>query len=272
MMFKDLLVHVDSTDLAERRLRLAIELAGRFGARLTGLLAESVSIGPSIVGRRDPDQVAKAAAQARELFESRVRTANVPGNWLGVEARDNAELAEWTVQSCRYVDLAIFGGPAGDRDRVPDDLVERVVLESGRPVLAVPPRVPFGRIGDRVLVAWTGSRAAARALNDALPLLEDAKEVTVVSLQLPAPGTSGGRAPELDVAAHLKAHGIPARYERLILGELGLVDHVLNRTMDLGADLVVMGAHGGHARPLSRHEDTTATILHSLTAPVFLSH
>jgi nucleotide-binding universal stress UspA family protein len=272
MTFKDLLVHIDSTDLAEKRLRLAIDLAARFGSRLTGLLAESVSIGPSIVGRRDPDQVAKAAAHARELFESRVRAANVPGNWWSVEARDNAELADWTVQSCRYVDLAIFGGPAGEGDRLPEDLVEQVVLECGRPVLAVPPRVPFGRVGERVLVAWTGSRAAARALNDALPFLEAAKEVTVVSLQLPSVKASGGKAPELDVAAHLRAHGISARHERCFLGELGPVDHVLNLTTDLGADLVVMGAHGGRGLPRPKHEDTTAAILHSMTAPVILSH
>lgn len=272
MTLEDLLVHVDSTDLAEKRLRLAIDLAGRFGARLTGLLAESVSIGPSIVGRRDPDQVAKAAARARELFESMTRAANIPGNWSSIEAGENAELVAWTVRSCRYVDLAIFGGPAGDGDRVPEGLVEQVVLESGRPVLAVPPRVPFGRVGDRVLVAWTGSRAAARALNDALPFLEKAKEVTVVSLQLPAVNPSEAKAPELDIAAHLEAHGIAARYERFILGELGPVDHVLNRTMDLGADLVVMGAHGGRGLPLSKHEDTTVKMLHSLTAPVILSH
>lgn len=272
MAFRDLLVHVDSTDLVQKRLRLAIELAGRFGARLTGLFAESVTIGPSIVGRRDPDQVAKAAAQARELFEGATRTANVPARWWSVEARDNAELTDWTVRSCRYVDLAIFGGPAGEGDRLPDDLVEQVVLESGRPVLAVPPRVPFGRVGDRVLVAWTGSRAAARAVNDALPFLEDAKEVTVVSMQLPAAKTSGGKAPALDITAHLEAHGIPARHERFIIGEVGPVDHVMNRTMDLGADLVVMGAHGGRFLPFSRHEDATAALLHSLTAPLILSH
>lgn len=271
MTFKDLLVHVDSTDFFERRLRLAIELAARFGARLTGVLAESVSIGTSIVGRRDPDLVAQAAARARELFEGRVREAGIASGWWSIEPRDNAELADWTVQCCRYVDLAIFGGPTHDGERVPEGLVEEVVLESGRPVLAVPPRVPFGRVGEHVLVAWTGNRASARALNDALPFLERAKEVTVVSLQLPAAKSWGGEAPVLDVTAHLRAHGITARYERFILGELGPVDHVLNRTTDLGADLVVMGAHG-RGLPLAKHEDTAAEILKSLTAPVILSH
>ncbi len=272
MNLKDLLVHVDSTDVAEKRLRVAVELAARYGARLTGLLAESVTIGASIVGRRDPDQVAKAAAHARALFEEKIRAAGVPGAWWAVEARDNAELADWTVQACRYVDLAIFGAPAGEGDRLPGELVEEVVLESGRPLLAIPPRMPIGRIGERVLVAWTGSRASARAVNDALPFLERAKEVTVVSLQLPAAKASAGGAPALDVAAHLQAHGINARYERFILGELGAVDHVLNRTMDVGADLIVMGAHRTRGLPRPKHEDATAEILRSMTAPTLLAH
>jgi nucleotide-binding universal stress UspA family protein len=271
MTYKDLLVHVDSTDLAAKRLEVAIELAGRCGARLTGLYAESVTIGSSIVGRRDPDQVAKAAARARELFESRVGAAKLPSAWWAIEARDNAELADWTVQACRYVDLAIFGGPAGESDRLPQEIVEQIALVSGRPLLAIPPRVPVKTLGERVLVAWSGSRSAARALNDALPLLTRAKEVTVVSLQL-AGKASTGATPPLDIAAHLQAHGIDAKYERFILGELGPVDHVLNRTMDLGADLIVMGAHGPtHGIP-RRHEDHTAEILRSMTAPVFLSH
>jgi nucleotide-binding universal stress UspA family protein len=270
MALRDLLVHVDSTELAAKRLRVAAELARLHGARLTGMYAEGVSIGSSIVGRRDPDQVAKAAARARELFETQAGAAGIPSGFWSVDARDDAELAEWVVRGCRYADLAIFGGPSGDGDRIPEDLVEQVVLESGRPLLAIPPRIPVGRIGENVLVAWTGNRASARAVNDALPLLHSAREVTVLSLQLPSAASSAS-APQLDIAAHLRAHGIAARYEKFIVGELGPVDHVLNRTTDLGADLVVMGAHGGHGIGPGR-EDTTAELLRSMTAPVLLSH
>lgn len=272
MSLNDLLVHVDSTELAAKRLRIAIELADLHGARLTGLFAEGLSIGPSIVGRRDPERIAGAAARARDLFQSAVAGARIPGNFWTVEARDDAELAEWTVQCCRYVDLAIFGGPSGEGDRVPENLVEEVVLESGRPVLAIPARIPVRRLAEKVLVAWTGSRASARAVNDALPILQWAREVTVLSLQLPSARSSAGKTPELDIADHLRAHGISAKYERFIVGELGPVDHVLNRTMDLGADLVVMGAHGGRGLTHATHEDMTAAMLHSMTAPLLLAH
>lgn len=272
MTFKDLLVHVDSTDLAAKRIGLAVELASRYGARLTGLFAESGTLGPSIVATRDPDQIVKAVARAREAFEARAREAKVATAWWQVVARERAELVDWTVQCCRYVDLAVFGPPAAAAEKVPEDLVEQVVFQCGRPVLAVPAMARLGPVGERVLIAWTGSAAAARAVNDALPILERAKEVTVLSLQLPAREGSGGEAPELDVAAHLRAHGVQAAYERFILGELGAVDHVLNRTTDVGADLIVMGAHAGRGLPHLKHEDTTAALLRSMTAPVLLSH
>lgn len=272
MTLKDLLVHVDSTDLAAKRIGLAIELAVRYGARLTGLFAESGTLGPSLVARRDPDLLAKVVAGARASFEEKVRKAGIESGWWHVEARDRAELVDWTVQCCRYVDLAVFGPPGAAADRVPEGLVEQVVFQAGRPVLAVPAMARLGAVGERVLVAWTGSSAAARAVNDALPILERAKEVTLLSLQLPGKEGSGGEAPELDIAAHLRAHGIRAACERFILGELGAVDHVLNRTMDVGADLIVMGAHAGRGLPHLKHEDTTAALLRSMTAPVLLSH
>ncbi len=272
MTFKDLLVHMDSTPLAARRLEQALAVAARYGARLTGVFAESGSLGSSIVGRRDPEQRAAALAQAREVFEARAAAAGVASRWWEVESGEYSELTGWTVQCCRYVDLSFFGQPPeGDR-RVPDDLVQQVVLQCGRPVLVVPTVGALAGPGRRVLVAWTGSRAAARALHDALPFLEQAAEVTVLSLQLPPSPDAGGPLPGLDVAGHLREHGIDARYERLVMSdEVGMVDHVLNHASDLGADLTVMGAHAPQGLAFQR-VDTMAAILRSMTTPVLLSH
>ncbi|WP_322114293.1 universal stress protein [Aquabacterium sp. A7-Y] len=48
---------------------------------------------------------------------------------------------------------------------------------SGRPVLVLPYSGSFAGLGQKVLVAWNGSRESARALSDALPLLRRAREV-----------------------------------------------------------------------------------------------
>jgi nucleotide-binding universal stress UspA family protein len=270
MALKDVLVHLDSGARAAERLGLAVELARRHAARLTGLFAESAQRGQSLVGRRSPEAMGQAEQGARAAFEARAAAAGVSSRWWAVEPGEFAQVVGATVQCCRYVDLAVLGQQRGDDAPVPDGLVERVVAESGRPALVVPSVGRYGEIGRRVLVAWTGSREATRALHDALPLLSGASEVVVLSLQLPRSDAAGGL-PPLDVVEHLRAHGVAATYARAILGELASVDVVLNRAADEGADLTVLGAYGLQGGGLLKRGETTRAILETMTTPMLLS-
>jgi nucleotide-binding universal stress UspA family protein len=269
-MLKDVLVHVDSGSRAAERLELAVALARTHGARLTGLFAESHVVGGSLVGRRSPENVARAAREARALVEARCRAAGVATRFWEVELGEYADVVGATVVCCRYVDLAVFGQQKGDDAPLPEGLVERVIAGCGRPVLVVPSVGDHAAVGKRVLVAWTGSREAARALNDALPFLAKAESVTVLSLQMASDGPLPGGLPPVDVVAHLRAHGVEARYVQTLLGGVGPVDVVLNRASDEGADLVVLGAYGVGGGVLRRGE-TTRAILETMTAPVLLS-
>ena len=75
----------------------------------------------------------------------------------------------------------------------------------------------------------------------------------------------------MDIVAHLAAHGVNARYERLVLDEMRVVDHVLNRAADSDADLTVLGAHVQRAFPYLPRSGTTQDILRTMTTPVLLS-
>lgn len=271
MSLKDVLVHLDSGPRAAERLALAVALGRRHGARLTGLFAESSSLGRSLVGRRDPAHVVKAAQDAKAFFEARAAEAGIAWRWWQLEAGEYADVVSSTVVCCRHVDLAVFGQERGDDAPVPAGLVEQVIADAGRPVLVVPSVGRYAEVGKRVLVAWTGSRESARALNDALPLLERAESVTVLSLQLPREGAIPGGLPPLSVVEHLRVHAVEASYERVTLGDLAVVDQVLNRASDDGADLTVIGAYGMHAGAGLRRGDTTRAILESMTTPVLLS-
>lgn len=265
---KDLLVHLDSGARASERLGMAISLARRFGARLTGLFAESATLGSSLVGRRSPENVARAAAEVRTRFET--ACAGLPSRFWQLEAGEGSEVIGGAIVCCRYVDLAIFGQQHGDDAPVPDGLVEQVIAGCGRPVLVVPSAGRFAEVGKRVLVAWTGSREAARAVHDALPLLRGAETVTVLSLQLPKEGAPGGL-PPVDVADHLRVHGVTARYNRWLVADLAAVDAVLNRASDDAADLTVIGAFGLVGGARLRPPETTRQILATMTTPVLLS-
>jgi nucleotide-binding universal stress UspA family protein len=265
---KDLLVHLDSGARAGERLGIAVSLARRFGARLTGLFAESETLGSSLVGRRSPENMARAAADARARFDA--ACAGLPSRFWQLEPAESSDVIGAAIVCCRQMDLAVFGQRHGDDAPVPDSLVEEVVAGCGRPVLVVPSIGRFPDVGKRILVAWTGSREAARALHDALPLLRGAERVTLLSLQLPQEGGPGGL-PSLDVADHLKLHGVVAKYDRWLVADLAAVDAVLNRASDEAADLTVIGAFGLIGGPRLRPPETTRQILATMTTPMLLS-
>ncbi len=272
MPFKHLLVHVDSSDRTPQRLALAVRLATRHGARLTGLFAESASLGASVVARRSPQHIAQAIDEARGRFEAAAGEAGLTTDWWQLDAGEYAQVVGWTAICCRYVDMALFGQHDPDHPSpLPHDLIEQVLVSSGRPVLVVPYVGTYADVGQRVLVAWTGSREAARAVNDAIPFLQEAKEVQVIALQHATGGSHSVPVPPVDIAVHLRAHGIEAQYERIIVDEIGAVDNVLNRAADSGADLTVLGGYSHYGFPYLQRSSTTRDILRTMTTPVLLS-
>jgi len=140
-------------------------------------------------------------------------------------------------------------------------------------VLVVPYAGEFADLGRHVLVAWSGSREAARALHDAQFLLAGAATVTVMEIDPPAPGVAAPAASAAQVAAALSRRGIAAKPEsETTSGEIDVEDLLLSRASDLGADLLVMGAYGhsrlrefvlgGVSRGIFRH----------MTLPVLMAH
>ena len=276
MPIKHLLVHVDGVERSAPRLDLAVALARRFGARLTGLFAETISLGASIVARRSPQHLESAAREARSAFEARTGAAGVAAEWWELAPGDYADVVGATAICCRFADLVVFGQREDGDDRVPEDLTERVLLDCGRPVLVVPSAGHHVEVGKRVLVVWNASRDAARAVNDAIPLMQGAEEVEVLALRQ-ASSAGLGRMPPLDIVAHLAAHGIRCRYDRVVKEELGdhpgVVDVLLNHAFDLRADLTVMGAgYQEYASPFLSRGRRTRELLRSMLTPVLLSH
>lgn len=123
------------------------------------------------------------------------------------------------------------------------DLVQTLVFEAGRPVLVLPEGASetFGL--DDVVVAWDGTRAAARAVADAMPLLERAGKVRIVTVGRDKPLPEHGSAH--DLATHLRRNGVEATAQEVERGSLS-VGEALDQAAG-PADLMVMGAFG-HSR------------------------
>lgn len=274
MTLKHLVVHLDGGERTSERLALAVRLAGRLGARLTGLFAEGGEVGVGRGRAPAPRDWRESLRRARAAFEAQTREARLPTDWWQVNDGE-LEVGGISARYCRYGDLAIVGQHDPEGPRVPHDFVELLILESGRPVLVVPWIGRYPDVGRRVLVAWDGSREAARAVNDALPLMAGAERVQIAVLQPPRKGRA--RAPDgPSVVRHLAAHGIVAEPEPVLLepkgrGATGALDAILNLGSDLAADLVVTGARGSHGVPFPRASSRTRASLASMTAPVLFS-
>lgn len=172
----------------------------------------------------------------------------------------------------RSFDLCVVGQTSPDYRVESGARVDRLVTDCGRPFLVAPYAGAFAAIGERVLVAWDGTREATRALHDALPLIAQAAAVTVLTVR-DREATFARDQPGLDrIAHHLQRHGLPVKVEETLRGDLAISDVVLSRAADLSADLIVAGAY--HHSPLREAMlgGVSRELLQHLTVPLLMSH
>jgi nucleotide-binding universal stress UspA family protein len=285
-MFKDILVHLDDGPHSATRLKVAVDLARRQGAHLTGIFVLDIPGSDLFYGAGMPyaggggmtemvnslraDQAARADVMAQQFREA-VRLQGLENEWRVVEG-DTVGLV---ALHARYADLTILGQPnSGEAFKGPsaDAVLVNVMLSSGRPVLAVPYAGQFEQVGEQVLVAWNASRESTRAVNDALPLLRSAKSVTVLAVN-PRRGIEGhGEVPAADICLHLARHGVKAEAAHTIAKDISEGDALLSYAADLGVDLIVCGGYG-HSRAREMvFGGVTRTLLQEMTVPMLLSH
>jgi nucleotide-binding universal stress UspA family protein len=269
MPLRDILVHLDSGPRTAERLALAVNLARSHDAKLAGIFAQRVEPGQArLVASWPPEIYTRAAAAGRAQFEAAVSSLR-DTQWIDLNRGNDHEVVHLMTDAARHYDLTIVGQDEEDGPRiVPRELVEQLIVESGRPILVVPYAGQFPDIGGRPLIAWTEARAAARALNDALALFKPDAKAVVLSI---GPGAES-QSSISKIAEHLKAHKFACEIEHMQVTGIGLMDTVLNLAADKAADLVVMGAFGGYGYPLLSRGSGTRYMLRHMTAPVLFSH
>lgn len=277
MGFKNLLVHVAADKANAARIDYALRLAAAHGAHLTAL---HVPVAPFVPGFAMVEVTAELA-EARERYareeaerlEREVRAASSRAG-AAVEWRTGAgDLIDTALLHARHADIAIVGQGADDNDSDRRSslpfLLESLLLGSGRPVLAIPSYGTYPTLGERVLVCWNATREAARAVNDALPVLRRAQQVTVLSID---PINAQRRIPGADIAVHLARHGVKVEAMSAYAEDLDVGDVILSRAADLGADMIVMGGYGHSRTREILLGGATRHILRHMTAPVLMSH
>lgn len=252
MAIKDILVHVDSSRSMRERVRAATALARAHEAHLTGLYVIEVPVLPSYAEAQIPADIIEAqyqaflaaAVAAERAFTDVTSGVGIRAEWRQVEDRRLSALA----LHAHYADLLVVGqADPGDPECVSRGLADRLALECGRPVIVIPAGGAREPIGRNVLVAWNGKREAVRAIADAMPLLESAERVTVVTVNAESDDPENAGIPAADIGLHLARHGIDTTTESIYGAPAAIGELLLDLAGDASADLLVMGAYG-HSR------------------------
>jgi nucleotide-binding universal stress UspA family protein len=250
MTYRAILVHAEADPAAEPRLKLAAQLANDFEAVLIGAAAETfdpAGFGSSYANVSGDlvEAEAKAVREDLEMAERRFRAVAEQVR-AGAEWRSYPDLpAEMLARQSRAADLIVAGPrrnePLGFHNRAdPGDLI----MKAGRPVLIAPLAMDT-LDASSIVVAWKDTRESRRAVSDALPFLERARQVLIVEVCEDKDEVSA-RIRVQDVADHLGRHGIKASTAVRAHGG-GVAEAILDAAKMQDAGLIVAGGYG-HAR------------------------
>jgi nucleotide-binding universal stress UspA family protein len=276
-MIKDIVVNLSVGGGARPVADYAVSVAATFDAHLAGIaflydpiipVSGAGYIPAELVEAQERDNVTAAKA-AIDRFVAASTRAGVAVEPLTLSA-SFAGVGDQFGRIARRFDLAIVGQAEPETSAVEEVIVEGALFGSGRPIIVVPyiQKAPL-RL-DRVMVTWDGGRAAARAIADAMPLLERAGRVEVVII-----ANERGKQDEIegvDMAQHLARHGLNVDVKRTVAGDVDVADVLLSHAADAGTDLIVMGGYGHSRLREFVLGGVTRSILRSMTAPVLMSH
>jgi nucleotide-binding universal stress UspA family protein len=282
MSWKDLIVHVDATQAGMARLRIGVRLAERYQAHLTGLFIRMPLLWaadlPIVTGlrleggvrheelERTIEQEEAAIQDCAREFRDAVARVGVEGDWSLADGGSPSLIDA----EARFADLIVVGESAGKDAQT--NFAAELALACGRPVLVVPAAYGADTIAERILVAWNGTREAARAVHDAIPFLERARFVALLGVAPPWGETDDTMRELTKLAEHLKRHGVTAEHYAVRAAEHAAGDEILAQADRARCDLIVMGAYGhSHMREMVLG-GATRTLLKDAPVPVFLSH
>lgn len=276
-MIKDIVVNLSVGDKAGPAGDYAVSIAATFDAHLAGIaflydpivpVSGAGYIPAEVIEAQERDNEAATKA-ALDRFTAASARAGVTAEPLTLSA-SFAGVGEQFGRIARRFDLSIVGQAEPETSTVEEIIAESALFESGRPVIVVPyiQKAPLAL--DRVMVCWDGSRAATRAIADAMPLLMRAGRVEVVIVT-----NERGKRDEIegaDMGTHLARHGLNVEVNRTALGDIDVADVILSRAADAGTDFLVMGGYGHSRLREFVLGGVTRSIFRSMTVPVLMSH
>ncbi|HEU4805576.1 MAG TPA: universal stress protein [Nitrobacter sp.] len=264
-MIKDIILHLERDSSRDTVRDFAASIAETFAAHLTGVIFNFATNIPSdALG----DLFAESEAEARGAID-RFELAMKRGG-LSAEPRIIFGTPKTFSTMARCFDLSIIM-QSDDTSINNSILIESTLLDSGRPLIVVPYIQQGGLKLDRVVCCWDGSRTAARAISDALPLLKKANAVELFTVENEK--TSNEQVIRgTEIGRHLARHDIKVEVETVPAADSDVADAILSHIADRPTDLLVMGGYGHSRLREFVFGGATRGMLSAMTIPVFMSH
>jgi nucleotide-binding universal stress UspA family protein len=278
--WKSIVVFLDHTPEGENVGQCAADLAERCGAHLIGIhvlpyyfnehpsssFARGREAMHEVVAAQEADGREKALA-AQQRFAAIVAKRRISSEMRILRSeQDDDDL----VTNSRCCDLHVLGYPD------PPGLggswsADRLLLETGGPMLVLPIHGKALTVGKRIIVAWNATREARRAVRDAMPLLSAAESVIILVIDPERQRHRFRNAPGVDLAHYLGLHGVHVEISQLKSNGSSVADVILAKTHDEDVDLVVIGGYSHSWIAEEAFGGVTRTLLANASAPLLLS-
>ncbi len=276
-MIKDIVVNLSVREGGGPAGDYAVSLAAALDAHLAAIAfiydpivpASGTGYIPAEIIETQQADNEKAAQDAIARFSAAASRAGISAEPLTLNA-SFAGAGEQFARIARRFDLAVVGQAEPEISAVEEVIAESTLFGAGRPMIVVPyiQKAPLKL--DNVMVCWDGSRPAARAIADAMPLLEKAVRVEIVIVT-----NERGKQDEIegaDMGQHLARHGLKVDVHRMAGGNIDVADALLSHAADSGTDFIVMGGFGHSRLREFVLGGVTHSIMRSMTVPVLMSH
>ncbi len=276
MSYKDILVYLDDGKSNQERINTAFDLANSQQARLTAVTLSALKPAHMIV----KDETAQHNISYQEA-EKRIDDFSQQATKLGVEfdtkiidLAAGKDLSKTLAKFARNFDLVIFrqANPNNKNFNLVESISSKIVVHCGRPVFFMPYIGAHHIHAKSALIAWDGTATATRAVHDALPILKQVKEVTILVVTEGKKKTAKGELLSEDLAAHLGRHGVNAKVRRTTTGTFDVPTVILNHIAENSLDLLIMGSYGTSGLQRKVFGGVTKKILDSMITPVIMSH
>ena len=275
MAIKNLLVAYNGGEASDSALHLALQMASKYDAHLTGIMAHNASNVtrnvPSWLSKTMLRSIAEVTAQRTVELASKFqkitegKIARDKRHWLEIKADPDRAISYYT----RSFDITVLGQyenlmAADELEWHPD----RIANNSGRPIIVAPKNYRTDAINERAVVGWDGRRTSARALSDAMQVLETKDHVTIVTV---GDAKNSSQPHDVNLVTALERHGIEAEH-KCVSKDGTIADTLLSECRKAEAGLLVVGAYEHSKIYEDLFGGVTSEILSKAHLPLFLSH